>query len=119
MKSKKFVESHFPVYWVEAFNMAHQKWVPVDPLVTGTINKPHKIEPPASDSLNDMSYVVAFNEDGSMKDVTRRYTKAYNAKTRRIRADSTKEGQRWWKKSLRVFKGEKEVTIYGCQCMSK
>lgn len=55
-------ESAYPVYWVEAWNMATQKWITVDPLVTATVGKPNKIEPPTSDTENVMSYVVAFEE---------------------------------------------------------
>jgi xeroderma pigmentosum group C-complementing protein len=80
-------ESAYPVYWVEVLDVAHQKWQPVDPLVTQTQWKPRALEPPASDRENNMSYVMAFEADGSAKDVTRRYAKAYNAKTRRMRVD--------------------------------
>ena len=89
---------------MEAFNTAEQKWIPVDPLVTHTINKAHKFEPPASDSSNAMSYVVAFQSDGSVRDVTRRYAKAYNAKIRRFRVEATKGGERWWRKALKTFR---------------
>ena len=95
----------YPVYWVEAFNEAHQKWVPVDPLVTNTVNKPAKIEPPMTYDLNQMMYVVAFEEDGVARDVTRRYAKAFNAKTRRQRVESSGEdGAKWLKAALRLFR---------------
>lgn len=55
-------ESAYPVYWVEAWNMASQKWIAVDPLVTATAGKPSKIEPPMTDTENVMSYVLAFEE---------------------------------------------------------
>ncbi|KAK5687841.1 hypothetical protein LTR17_026715 [Elasticomyces elasticus] len=94
----------YPVFWTEAFNPAHQKWVCVDPVVTATFNKPSKLEPPGSYSDNQMSYVVAFESDGVARDVTRRYTKAFNAKTRRSRVESTEGGAVWWKKALRLFR---------------
>jgi xeroderma pigmentosum group C-complementing protein len=95
----------YPVYWVEAFNEAHQKWVPVDPMVTNTVNKPTKIEPPLTYDLNQMMYVVAFEEDGVARDVTRRYAKAFNAKTRRQRVESSGEdGAKWLKAALRLFR---------------
>ncbi|KAK3648402.1 hypothetical protein LTR56_007519 [Elasticomyces elasticus] len=94
----------YPVFWVEAFNPAHQKWVCVDPVVTATFNKPSKLEPPGSYSDNQMSYVVAFESDGVVRDVTRRYTKAFNAKTRRSRVEATEGGAAWWKKALRLFR---------------
>ncbi|KAI4716682.1 Rad4-domain-containing protein [Aureobasidium sp. EXF-10727] len=94
----------YPVYWVEAFNEAYQKWVPVDSVVTGTVAKPSKIEPPASYEANAMTYVVAFEDNGIARDVTRRYTKAYNAKTRKLRVEITERGEEWWRKALNVFR---------------
>lgn len=96
-------ESSFPVFWVEAFNEAVQKWIPVDPLVTKSVAKPSKFEPPASDRYNSMSYVIAFEDDASARDVTRRYTKSYNAKTRKNRVESTKDGEKWWAETMRIF----------------
>ncbi|MCJ1441938.1 MAG: hypothetical protein MMC23_002430 [Stictis urceolatum] len=103
-KKKRIRESPYPVYWIEAFNAAYQKWVPVDPLVTMTIGKPSKLEPPASDLQNNLAYVIAFEEDGSARDATRRYTSAYNAKTRKSRVESTKDGVKWWKRVMRMYK---------------
>ncbi|CAJ2505325.1 Uu.00g127190.m01.CDS01 [Anthostomella pinea] len=101
---KKIRESPFPVYWVEILDEAHQKWQPTDPLVTDSFWKPQKLEPPASDRENCMTYVVGFAEDGSAKDITRRYAKAYNAKTRRMRIESVaSNGEKWWRKALRAY----------------
>jgi xeroderma pigmentosum group C-complementing protein len=81
-------ESPFPVYWTEVLDIAHQKWNPVDALVTHTQWKARALEPPASDTLNSMTYVLAFSADASARDVTRRYAKAYTSKTRKSRIDS-------------------------------
>ncbi|KAJ5053991.1 uncharacterized protein L3040_000279 [Drepanopeziza brunnea f. sp. 'multigermtubi'] len=102
-KAKPIVESEYPVFWVEVFDEAHQKWFPVDPLVTDSISKPRAFEPPASDRENNMSYVIAFEEDHVARDVTRRYAKAYNAKTRRNRVESTPKGDRWWHRAMQPF----------------
>ena len=104
LKQKTIRESPYPIYWVEAFNSALQKWVPVDPLVTKTIAKPSKFEPPASDTENKMTYVIAFEDDGSAHDVTRRYAKAYNAKTRKNRVEITKGGLKWLRRVLQMYK---------------
>ena len=109
-RPKTFKESRYPVYWVEVFDEAYQKWLAVDPLVTRTVNKAQKLEPPASDSANDLVYAIAFDEDGTAKDVTRRYAKAYNAKTRRSRIEATKDGQRWLRRAMRMYKGPKQVS---------
>jgi xeroderma pigmentosum group C-complementing protein len=102
-KVKAIHESPYPVFWVEVLDEAHQKWFPVDPLVTETIAKPPAFEPPASDRENAMSYVIAFEDEGSARDVTRRYTKAYNAKTRKTRVECTHGGDKWWRKTMRHF----------------
>ncbi|WEW58699.1 hypothetical protein PRK78_004167 [Emydomyces testavorans] len=93
-------ESSYPIFWVEAFNEAMQKWVAVDPLVTNTLGKPSRFEPPASDRYNSMSYVIAFEEDGSARDVTKRYTKSFNSKTRKTRVECTKDGEQWWERTM-------------------
>jgi len=109
-KNKEIRTLSYPVYWVEAFNTAHQKWVPVDPMVTNTVNKPTKIEPPASYDLNHMIYVVAFEEDGVARDVTRRYAKAFNAKTRRHRIENSGEdGAKWLKAAFRLFRRRRRL----------
>ena len=110
-EKKKAVRTlSYPVYWVEAFNTAHQKWVPVDPMVTNTVNKANKIEPPASYDLNHMIYVIAFEEDGVARDVTRRYAKAFNAKTRRHRVENSGEdGAKWLKAALRLFRRRRRL----------
>ncbi|PGH27737.1 hypothetical protein AJ80_00524 [Polytolypa hystricis UAMH7299] len=96
-------ESSYPVFWVEAFNEAMQKWVTIDPIVTNTIAKPSRFEPPASDRHNNMSYVIAFEDDASARDVTRRYVKSFNSKTRKNRVEFTKNGEQWWEHTMRVF----------------
>ncbi|OQO03796.1 hypothetical protein B0A48_10436 [Cryoendolithus antarcticus] len=94
----------YPVYWVEAFDAAYQKWVAVDAVVTETVGKPTKIEPPIAYALNSLNYVIAFEADGVARDVTRRYAKAFNAKTRRQRVESSEGGTAWLKKALRHFR---------------
>ncbi|KAJ5776464.1 uncharacterized protein N7511_001475 [Penicillium nucicola] len=96
-------ESSHPVTWVEAFNEAAQKWIAIDPVVTKSLAKTSKFEPPASDPFNLMSYVVAFEDDRSARDVTRRYAKAFNAKTRKLRVESTRNGEKWWEKALLYY----------------
>ena len=88
---------------MEAFNEAVQKWVPVDPLVTKTVAKGFRFEPPAKDPHNAMTYVIAFEKDGSARDVTRRYACAFNAKTRKQRVESTKGGEEWWERTMRFY----------------
>lgn len=102
-KSKVIRESPYPVFWVEVFDESHQKWIPADPLVTKTVAKTRAFEPPASDRENCMSYVISFDKDGCARDVTRRYAKAYNGKTRKLRVECTDDGEKWWAKVMRLF----------------
>lgn len=102
-KKTKAYHTLYPVYWVEAFNSAHQKWVPIDPLSTFTINAPEKLEPPFSHVQNSLTYAIAFEEDYTAHDVTRRYAKAYNAKTLKFRVESTPRGPQWWTRSTKYF----------------
>lgn len=103
LKPKPITESPHPVFWVEVLDEAHQKWLPVDPLVTDTIAKPRAFEPPMADRENNMSYVVAFDDEGSARDVTKRYTKAFNAKTRKVRIEATPGGDKWWRRTMRIY----------------
>ncbi|KPM35553.1 hypothetical protein AK830_g11009 [Neonectria ditissima] len=102
---KRIKESSYPVYWVEILDVGHQKWQPVDPVVTHTFWKPKALEPPITDKENSMSYVVAFEVDGTARDVTRRYAKAYTAKTRRLRVETATEGGvAWWQQVMKMYR---------------
>ncbi|OAR02024.1 hypothetical protein LLEC1_01616 [Akanthomyces lecanii] len=103
-------ESAYPVYWVEVLDTGHQKWQPADPVVTHTFWKPKSMEPPITDKENCMSYVVAFDEDGTARDVTVRYAKAYAAKTRRMRVDGT-DSNDWWRTAMRPFKRRRRTDL--------
>ncbi|KAF4434763.1 hypothetical protein F53441_13647 [Fusarium austroafricanum] len=101
---KRIKESPYPVYWVEILDVGHQKWQPVDAVVTHTFWKPRALEPPITDKENFLSYVVAFEADGTAKDVTRRYAKAYTAKTRRARIETVSEGgDIWWRRVMKLY----------------
>ena len=54
---------------------------------------PAKLEPPAGDADNCMSYVIAFEDDGVARDVTGGYARAFNSKTRKTRIESTPGGE--------------------------
>ncbi|KIW62528.1 hypothetical protein PV04_10696 [Phialophora macrospora] len=103
-RRKVFSESQFPIFWVEVFAPAIQTWIPLDPTVRQTINKPKTgFEPYGNDNYNKLTYVIAFEDDGSAKDVTRRYTQFYTSKIRKQRVESTPGGEKWWDKTMRFF----------------
>ncbi len=101
------IKSLYPVFWVEAWDSASERWITVDPIVqkiVEDVRSRSRLEPPLSDKLNMLRYVVAFNTQGFIKDVTRRYAQYYNAKTRNKRVTKDKNGQDWWNKALSTFK---------------
>ncbi|KAL9611845.1 MAG: hypothetical protein Q9167_003539 [Letrouitia subvulpina] len=103
-RPNKTIESPYPTFWTEAFNPFAQKWTPLDPLVTKTLFKPSKLTPPLSDPYNTLSYAIAFEDDLSAHDVTRRYTSAYNAKIRKQRIESTRDGAEWLARVMKIFR---------------
>ncbi|PNY24673.1 DNA repair protein rhp41 [Tolypocladium capitatum] len=105
-------ESPYPVYWVEVLDVGHQKWQPADPVVLHTFWKPKVFEPPITDKENCLSYVVAFEADGTGIDVTRRYAKAYTAKTRRLRVEGAlDDGDGWWRKAMKPFRRKRPTDL--------
>ncbi|OAL52177.1 Rad4-domain-containing protein [Pyrenochaeta sp. DS3sAY3a] len=103
-KKQKAYHTPYPVYWVEVFNSIYQKWVPIDTHSTFTVNSPEKLEPPLGFAQNSLTYAIAFDDDYTAKDVTRRYAKAYNAKTRKYRVECTPDGDKWYRKTMKFFK---------------
>ncbi|KAL9037424.1 MAG: hypothetical protein Q9180_003722, partial [Flavoplaca navasiana] len=102
-KPKRFRESPNPIYWLEVYNPYAKKYTSLDPLVTHSIGKPSALTPPLSDPLNCLTYVIAFNDDLTAKDVTRRYTRAYNAKILKQRIDLSPQGKAWLSSVLALF----------------
>lgn len=51
-----------------------------------------------------MAYVVAFNNDNSLKDITSRYCQNFNTVTRKLRVNST-----WWAETIAPFLGPTNV----------
>ncbi|KAL5604343.1 hypothetical protein BROUX41_002315 [Berkeleyomyces rouxiae] len=97
-------ESPHPVYWVEVLDKTSQKWIPADPIVTKTFARTKPLEPPLSDRDNLLTYVIAFEDDGTFRDVTHRYAKAFKAKTRKLRIEyGMPDGQVWWQRVIKHY----------------
>lgn len=105
-RTQRAYHTPYPMYWVEVFNAAHQKWVAIDTHSTFSVNSPEKLEPPLNFAQNSLTYAIAFEEDYTAKDVTRRYAKAYNAKTRKFRVECTPHGAEWWRRTVHFFRRE-------------
>lgn len=129
-----------PVFWTEVFSRADGRWIPIDPIrayvnrrkvfdPTPVTSAPGATEPRPSSSLfpqiakrtpinpqrgfkeeNRMLYVLAFEEDGYARDVTRRYAREYSAKVLKVQGGSSAIGgggrvrQAWWENVVRIVK---------------
>ncbi|KAJ3862027.1 hypothetical protein EV359DRAFT_46026 [Lentinula novae-zelandiae] len=103
-----------PTYWTEVFSKADSQWIPVDP-IRGFVNKRHVFDPsPSSNSVSSSSssdnrlvYVLAFEEDGYARDVTRRYAREFGAKVAKVQGGSATNTNRarvqWWEEVLSLI----------------
>ncbi|RUS76983.1 hypothetical protein EGW08_015270 [Elysia chlorotica] len=81
-------------FWLELYFPEKRRWICFDAF-KGQFGKPYSLENTATQPL---TYVVAFKNDGGVKDVTARYAKLWMSHTRKQRADSE-----WWEESLAPF----------------
>ncbi|RKO93314.1 Rad4 beta-hairpin domain 3-domain-containing protein, partial [Blyttiomyces helicus] len=89
--------------WAEVYSHFDEKWVPTSP-IDGAVDNPGALEPPASANKQlQLSYVVAYDESKCVKDVTRRYSSQWGAKTSKLRLPDGEDGEDWWKRTLWLF----------------
>ncbi|KAG9068473.1 hypothetical protein KI688_010743 [Linnemannia hyalina] len=89
-----------PVFWTEVYAEVNQKWVTIDP-VRGVVNSPLKMHPAASCATNNLAYVVAYDEDNYVTDVTRRYTSQWTTVTKKLRVQPVgPTGFDWWAQTM-------------------
>lgn len=106
-KKYSFPISSYPIFWAEVWNKFSKKWITVDPIVLNVVEimpmrRKCKFEPPATDSTNQTWYVIAYDNKRHVKDVTRRYTQYYNAKTVKKRIEfASDEDEHWYLQLLR------------------
>ncbi|XP_063267934.1 DNA repair protein complementing XP-C cells isoform X2 [Prinia subflava] len=80
--------------WLEVFLESEDKWVCVD-CVHGNVGQPQLCFAHATKPL---FYVVGFDNDGSVRDVTQRYDPAWMTSTRKSRVDPE-----WWEETLQPY----------------
>ena len=72
----KTYSPYHPFFWSEAWDVASQKWIVVEPMVGARVNQPSKIEPPRNATAwesgaigdNILSYVVGFDNSLAAKE---------------------------------------------------
>lgn len=100
-----FDDSDYPVFWVEVWDKYSEKWVSIDPIVMRILEvvpmrRKSKFEPPGTDTRNQLTYVIAYDSLGGVKDVTRRYSQYYNAKTIKKSIEFKSEEHALWYENL-------------------
>ncbi|PNF35257.1 hypothetical protein B7P43_G04796 [Cryptotermes secundus] len=80
--------------WSEVFLEEEEKWISVD-VQSGKL---HCVAELHSRATQPVTYVLAFNNDLTLKDVTCRYCVQFSTLTRKLRVD-----EKWWKESLSPF----------------
>nr|XP_056710050.1 DNA repair protein complementing XP-C cells [Euleptes europaea] len=81
--------------WVEVFVEREDKWVDVN-CVHGTVGQPSLCFRYAT---KPVCYIVGFDNDGCVKDVTQRYDPAWMTSTRKSRVDA-----QWWEDTLEPYR---------------
>ncbi|XP_037242792.1 DNA repair protein complementing XP-C cells isoform X2 [Falco biarmicus] len=81
--------------WLEVFLEREDKWVCVD-CVHGNVDQPQLCFTYATKPL---FYIVGFDNDGSVRDVTQRYDPVWMTATRKNRVDPE-----WWEDTLQPYK---------------
>uniref|UniRef100_A0A1Y1MPJ7 Rad4 beta-hairpin domain-containing protein n=2 Tax=Photinus pyralis TaxID=7054 RepID=A0A1Y1MPJ7_PHOPY len=84
--------------WVEVYLEAEEKWISVD---VGK-NQVHCVNQLYSRASHPVSYVIAWNNNNSIKDITQRYCTNWNTTTRLLRVDA-----KWWSATLKPYTGVK------------
>ncbi|CAK9439002.1 uncharacterized protein LODBEIA_P32260 [Lodderomyces beijingensis] len=95
-------ESPFPVFWTEIFDKYKNTWISIDPIALKIVHvcpkrRKSAFEPPMADARNQLLYVVAVDKYGrKLRDVTRRYSFNYNARTIRKRIEFRSDEDKDW-----------------------
>ncbi|XP_072181735.1 DNA repair protein complementing XP-C cells homolog isoform X1 [Diadema setosum] len=85
--------------WLEVYLPSEGRWICVD-CVRSSLNKPEMCEKMATQPV---TYVIGVENDGCIKDVTRRYASKWLTATHKLRPD-----EEWWEETLRPLRGNKK-----------
>ncbi|XP_070559487.1 DNA repair protein complementing XP-C cells-like [Ptychodera flava] len=94
VKTKNIKDREGSDQWIEVYLPSDEKWVCVD-CVRNSVNHPEHCEKYATQPLN---YVLAFDNDNTVKDVTCRYASKWMSHTRKQRVDDE-----WWEETLSPY----------------
>uniref|UniRef100_A0AAG5CUT7 Rad4 beta-hairpin domain-containing protein n=1 Tax=Anopheles atroparvus TaxID=41427 RepID=A0AAG5CUT7_ANOAO len=85
-------------YWVEVFCEHEDKWITID-VLNGSV---YKLEDIVKQATQPIVYVMAWNNDGSVKDVSPRYISRFGSKKSKLRVEDE-----WLEQALRPYRGKR------------
>ncbi|XP_050071827.1 DNA repair protein complementing XP-C cells homolog [Anopheles maculipalpis] len=85
-------------YWVEVFCEHEDKWITID-VLHGDV---YKLEDIVKQATQPIAYVLAWNNDGSIKDVSPRYISRFGSKKSKLRVEDA-----WLERALRPYRGKR------------
>uniref|UniRef100_A0A4Y0BN18 Rad4 beta-hairpin domain-containing protein n=1 Tax=Anopheles funestus TaxID=62324 RepID=A0A4Y0BN18_ANOFN len=85
-------------YWVEVFCEHEDKWITID-VLNGDV---YKLENIVKQATQPIVYVLAWNNDGTIKDVSPRYISRLGSKKSKLRVEDA-----WLEKALRPYRGKR------------
>ncbi|XP_052867437.1 DNA repair protein complementing XP-C cells homolog [Anopheles cruzii] len=83
-------------YWVEVFCEHEDKWVTID-VLNGSV---YRLEDVVKQATQPIAYVLAWNNDGTIKDVSPRYISRFGSKKSKLRVDDA-----WLEEALGPYRG--------------
>ncbi|XP_055641166.1 DNA repair protein complementing XP-C cells homolog [Toxorhynchites rutilus septentrionalis] len=97
VKRKKLNQANSPGVdiWLEAYCENEDKWITIDVLN----NKVHCLEDIVTQASQPISYVLAWNNDGTIKDVSPRYISRLGSKKSKLRVEDS-----WLERSLMPYR---------------
>ncbi|KAJ2816405.1 hypothetical protein IWW50_006514, partial [Coemansia erecta] len=91
-----------PRYWCEVYDQVGEQWMSVN-AYTGAIERPTQLAAAGRTGKKcAYAYIVGANGDGTVRDVTRRYTRDFVNDTRALRVESSSDPveHTWWARWL-------------------
>ncbi|XP_041459936.1 DNA repair protein complementing XP-C cells homolog isoform X2 [Lytechinus variegatus] len=85
--------------WLEVYLSSEKRWICVD-CVRALINKPEMCEKKATEPI---TYVIGVENDGCVKDITRRYASKWMTETHKLRPVDE-----WWEETLKPYQSNKD-----------
>ncbi|CEP16952.1 hypothetical protein [Parasitella parasitica] len=102
-----------PTVWCEVYCTDSKRWMTIDP-IRGHIDKPTLMEPATLNRTNHISFVLAFDNQNKVTDVTRRYTsnidKAMRLRDRPLTRREKEGGMKPWSETMLARVCHKKIT---------